>query len=266
MAWVKEFSGAIGTSNTLQITVPAGGVTAGHFLALGLASSSQTAAPTWTVTDSRQNSWTINPTYGKKTVTGSFDTVALATCVLATTLQAGDIITATSSTGTVTRLAGSVEEFADVISGIDIGSTGDNGGVSTTAVTSGSFTTNNASELLVGAVCMVSAGRTYTPTAPWSGGTKVATTVGTAERAVVVQWQSVSATGTYASSGTFNTGAIFAAVGAGYSISTGGARSGNAKVWNGSAWVGHPAKVWNGSAWVAHQAKGWNGSTWTVGK
>lgn len=43
-------------------------------------------------------------------------------------------------------------------------------------------------------------------------------------------------------------------------------RSGKPKVWNGSAWVAHPAKVWNGSAWVTHAIKGYDGSTWIASK
>lgn len=43
-------------------------------------------------------------------------------------------------------------------------------------------------------------------------------------------------------------------------------RSGKPKVWNGSAWVAHPAKAWNGSAWVTHAIKGYDGSGWVKSK
>lgn len=39
---------------------------------------------------------------------------------------------------------------------------------------------------------------------------------------------------------------------------------GNAKVWNGSAWVTKPVKYWNGSAWVTKPVKHWNGSAWVT--
>ena len=39
---------------------------------------------------------------------------------------------------------------------------------------------------------------------------------------------------------------------------------GNAKVWNGSAWVAKPVKVWNGSAWVTKPVKRWNGTAWVT--
>lgn len=40
--------------------------------------------------------------------------------------------------------------------------------------------------------------------------------------------------------------------------------AGNAKVWNGSAWVAKPVKVWNGSAWVTKPVKRWNGTAWVT--
>lgn len=40
--------------------------------------------------------------------------------------------------------------------------------------------------------------------------------------------------------------------------------TGNAKVWNGSAWVAKPVKVWNGSAWVTKPVKRWNGTAWVT--
>lgn len=45
-----------------------------------------------------------------------------------------------------------------------------------------------------------------------------------------------------------------------------GARSGKVKVWNGAAWVAHPAKVWNGAEWVTRKAKGHNGTEFIDGK
>lgn len=39
---------------------------------------------------------------------------------------------------------------------------------------------------------------------------------------------------------------------------------GNAKVWNGSAFVAKPVKMWNGSSWVAKPVKYYNGSTWVT--
>lgn len=44
------------------------------------------------------------------------------------------------------------------------------------------------------------------------------------------------------------------------------ARTGKAKVWNGSTWVQHPVKRWSGTAWELHPAKGWTGFQWLIGK
>jgi hypothetical protein len=265
MAWVKEFSAtsSVSATNTLIATVPAGGVSAGHFLVLGIAHRG-TGVATWGVTDSRSNAWTVNLTKAVGAATG--DAAVMVTCVVATTLQAGDTITMTSSTATVDRIAACFEEFDDIVTAIDTSSTNDNAGASSASPTSLSFTTTQNDELLIGVLNMVSIGRVYTPDAPWTAGTKIATSSGTGDRAVVVQWRTVATTGSYAASGTFNSSALYAFVGAGFKTSAVAPRTGKAKVWNGSAWVAHPAKVWNGSSWVAHPMKGWDGSSWTTGK
>jgi hypothetical protein len=264
MAWVKEFSGISNTAatNTLAVTVPAGGVSAGHFLVLGITNSG-TGASTWGVTDSRSNTWTVQLA---KQVQVTGNTGTLVTCVPTTSLQAGDTITMTSSTGTVDRIAACFEEFDDIVTAIDTSSTNDNTGASSAAPTSLSFTTTQGTELLIGVLNMVSPGRVYTPTAPWTAGTKILTTNGAGDRAVVVQWQSVSVTGSYASTGTFNSSATYSMLGAGFKVTAAGPRTGKAKVWDGSAWVSHPAKVWDGSAWVTHPMKGWDGAAWKLGK
>lgn len=268
MAWVKEFSGISNTpvTNTLQVTVPAGGVPAGHFLVLGIAHRG-TGTPTWAVTDSRSNTWTINPTFGTDLIGATADGGVMATCVVATTLLAGDTITMTSSTGTIDRIAACFEEFDDNVTQVaaDAGSTNDNGGAQGNVLTSGTFNTTQNDELLIGVLNMVSIGRVFTQDAPWTAGTKIATSSGSGDRAVVVVWRTVSSTGTYAATGTFNTSAFYSFLAAGYKIST-TPRTGYAKVWDGGAWVSHPAKVWNGSAWVTHKMRGWDGSGWTIGK
>lgn len=268
MAWVKEFSAASSSSNQLLVfTVPAGGIASGNFLALGLGYVASGSAPSsWAISDSRGNNWSINPTYGTKVLTGTFGGATLATCVVSISLQAGDNITAVASGGTVTRIAGVIEEFDDPITGFDAGSSNDNSGSVATSITSGSFATTQPNELLLGVVYFVNVGRTYTPDAGWTAGTKIATTNGTGDRAVIMQWQSVSSAGLYASTGTININGQYVALGAGYTISAGGARTGKAKVWNGTAWVAHPTKVWDGSSWVPHKAKGYSGTGWVIGK
>lgn len=266
MAWVKEFSGISNTSvtNTLQVTVPAGGIAAGHFLILGIASSG-TGIPTWNVIDSRSNTWTVNLTDPIAPSGGNCG--AMVTCVVSTSLLAGDIITLTSSTATVDRIAACVEEFDDIVTGIDTSSTNDNGGATGSVLTSGSFTTTQNDELLVGVLNMVSIGRVFTADSPWTAGTKITTTSGSGDRGVVVVWRPVSSIGTYAATGTFTGGsALYSFLAAGFKTSVVVPRSGKAKVWDGSAWVSHPMKVWNGGAWVEHDAKGWDGSAWVIGK
>lgn len=268
MAWVKEASGATGASSaTVTITVPAGGFPSGHLLVLGvIAVVSGGTPPSMSVTDTAGNTWVSDRSV--LPITGTTTYVQQFSSVLTSTLSAGNTITVTASGNTPTRYAASVQEFDDTISGKDTGSSNDNGGSSTSIITSGSFTTTNADTLIVGTLGLISQSRTLTPGGGYTAGTKVVSTNGSGDRAVQVEWRTVSSTGSYTANGTLDVGSIYAMLGQAYIISGGGGgpRTGQAKVWNGSAWVGHPAKVWNGSAWVTHEAKGWNGSSWIVGK
>jgi hypothetical protein len=274
MAWVKEASGATGASSaTVTITVPAGGFPSGHLLVLGVCCVvSGASAPNLSVSDTRSNTWasdrSILPITGATTYVQQFSTV------VSTTLNAGDTITITASGNTPSRYAASVQEFDDTISGKDTGSTFDNGGSSSASISSGNFTTTNANTLIVGTLGLVSQARTLTPGGVYTAGTKVASTGGSSDRAVQLEWKTVSSAGTYVANGTLNSGSIYGMLAQAYIISGGGGGggggprpgSGNPKVWNGSAWVAHPAKVWNGSAWVAHKAKGWDGTDWVESK
>lgn len=51
-----------------------------------------------------------------------------------------------------------------------------------------------------------------------------------------------------------------------YNFSLAPARSGFAKVWNGTSWVPHQGKTWNGTAWVNHPIKGYDGANWITAK
>ncbi len=266
MAWVKEFSAASsGTGNSINVTVPTGGVPIGHFLVVGIGAAVNTNYPNWLVTDTRSNSWTNEHMIP---LTGSFGGATLYTCKVTTALLAGDTITVSSSSGSVQRLAVGVEEFDDNVNAFDTKAVNEDTST-TTVVTSGSFTTSHANELLVTVLYFVNQARVLTPSAGWTPGTKIVTTAGSGNRAVQLLWRSVSSTGSYTAGGTFDLGGNYAIIAASYELTIGGgggSRTGNAKVWNGSSWVSHPVKVWNGSAWVDHDIKGYDGSTWIVGK
>jgi hypothetical protein len=264
MAWVKEVSAATGiTTPTVSLTVPAGGFPAGHFLVLGIVLVvSGVADPAVAVSDSKGNTWITDRSI--QPITGQATYVLQSSLVVATTLNAGDTITVNAPGNTPNRYAVTLQEFDDVVASKDAGSTNDNGGASTASLTSGSFTTANANNLIVNIVGLVSSARVFTPGINYTGGTKVVSTAGTGDRAVVAQWRYVTSTGTFTTPGTLNTGSVFGSTAQAYSL--GAARSGKAKVWDGSAWVSHPVKVWDGSAWVAHPAKGYDGSSWVTGK
>jgi hypothetical protein len=76
---------------------------------------------------------------------------------------------------------------------------------------------------------------------------------------------SLSATSTLtvvAVSDKFATVALVATSTLGATGVTVGAITGQPKVWNGTAWVKHPAKVWTGAAWPQKPIKKWDGSSW----
>ena len=269
MAWVKEASNVSSASSaTCVVTVPTGGFPSGHLLVVGaVAVVSGASNPNLTVTDSQGNTWVNDRTIAP--ITGQNTYVTLTSTIVTTTLNAGDTITVTGAGNTPNRIAVTIQEFDDTISGKDTGSTNDNGGTSSASVNSGSFTTANADNLIVNVVGLVSAARIPTAGTNYTLGTKVASTNGTGDRAVYAQWRYVTSTGSYTTPSTLNTGSIYGSLGQGYIISTGGGggpRTGKAKVWNGSAWVSHPVKVWNGSSWVEHPAKGHDGTQWVIGK
>jgi len=211
------------------------------------------------VSDSKGNTWVADRTVAP--ITGQTTYVLQSSTLVTTTLNAGDTITVNAPGNTPNRFAVTVQEFNDIVASNDTGSVNDNGGASSSNLTSGSFTTVNPNNLIVNVVGLVSAGRTFTPGTNYHGGTKVASTNGTGDRAVVAQWRYVTNTSLFTTPSSLNAGSIYASVAQAYT-----GRSSNAKVWNGSSWASHPVKVWDGSGWVVHQAKGHDGSSWVVGK
>jgi hypothetical protein len=259
MPRVQEFSGIQNTSSTTcAVTVPAGGIPAGDLLVLGIETNA-TALPTVTVTDTAGNTWTLDG----QIQTASSGSTHQFRAVLATALNAGDTITVTLAAA-LSRIAVSVQHFDDGIIAVDNGANGNNGGASSSFPTTDIFGTTHADALIVGTMGIVSAARTFTAGTDYTAGTKVATTNGSGDRAVVMQWQYVSAIDDYVSNGTFNTGSLYGAIARAYALGDPGdpGGTGKAKVFVGGAWTAHPFKTWNGTAWQTRTAKRWNGTTW----
>ena len=270
-SFVQEFSGWSDTSSaSTSITIPAGGVPAGHGLVISLAAITN-ALPTIsgvTTVDSKGNTYaTLHTTTG-----GTVTTVgAMLYSNISTALVSGDTITLTPDRTTI-RLAANVYEF-DTGLVPDVTSHFDNGGNSSASMTSGvTAVTAHADELVVGSFVMVNPGRTFTPGAGWSGGTKIMTTNGSGDRAVATEYKFVSSLGTQEAIGTLNSSGTWAASVWAFSfVDDGGGgedpiRSGRPKVWNGTTWQAYTARVWNGAEWVSYAAKGYNGSEWIASK
>jgi hypothetical protein len=258
-SFLQQFGGQTSASGTTTtITVPAGGITAGHSLVLSMVTLTALAPAVSTVsgTDTRGNAYSF---LGQAPVTGATTSVVMLASNITATLAAGDTITLTTDVA-ATRTAVSVHEY-DVTLTADVQATADNGGVSTAALTTGTTaTTSSANELVVGAFALVSSGRIFTVGSGYAEGTKVLSTFGSGDRAVVAEYKFVATTGTQTATGSLNSSALYVGMVQTFTYAAGGGGggggsprpgSGNPKVWNGSAWVAHPAKVWNdGTAWV----------------
>lgn len=221
--------------------------------------------------DTRGNTYASGIVRQHSGTTNGNISVAIIYGNISTTLQAGDTITITPNTST-NRVAVSVYEF-DVTLTADKSAANDEGDNSASFMTStATTTTTTANELVVGAFALVNPGRIFTLGSGFSEGTKIQTTGGTSDRAIVAEYKFVTSTGAQTATGTLNSSGFWVAAVQTFSYSGGGGGggprpgTGRPKVWNGSAWVAHDAKVWNGSAWVAHKAKGWDGSNWVESK
>jgi hypothetical protein len=259
MAHIQEIPGFFNTSNTVcTVTVPAGGIPVGALLILGIGTNAATL-PTITVTDAAGNTWSND---------GEIQTAASGSthqfrAVVGNSLAAGQLITVTFAAA-LSKCAVSVQQFDDGIIAIDGGSNGNSGGASSNTPTTGAFTPTHASALLVATFGLVSAGRVFTAGGSYTAGTKVATTSGAGDRAVVMEWQYVSVIASYVGNGTLNSSSLYGAVARSYALGTPGASggTGKAKVFVGGAWTSHPFKTWNGTAWQTHLGKRWDGTAW----
>lgn len=126
---------------TLAITVPAGGVPAGHTLIVRVATDYSAGAPT--VADSRGNVYTRDRTAPNS---GNTMRASIFSCPVTTALQEGDNITVTSASVTARSIA--ADEFANVLQPVSVDVT--NGATNTSASPTITITTTHANDLLVG--------------------------------------------------------------------------------------------------------------------
>lgn len=213
MTHVGEFSTAgAGSAASGVLTVPAGGVSVGETLFVGVASI---APGTVSATDDAGNTYTLDQS---RTITSATSHIALLHTVVTSALAENDEITVAFG-ATVTRWAIQAQYFDDEVTSVDTGDWGDNGGAGTTALDMGDPASDDTSGLYVVAVNMLNVGRTFTPGAGWTAGTKVQSTVGTGDRAIQMMWR--TGTGAQSATATFNTSGSFVGASQGYGLDAG---------------------------------------------
>lgn len=210
--------------------------------------------------DSRHNTWR----FVRSVRTGVLDTSTLIMyCYVESTLNIGDTITFSFNGVVADRIAISVAHFNDPLTA-DVGTVTDGGGVNTTNLfTPATATTTDANELVIGMFALNSPSRTFTATNGFTALTKVQTTNGASDRAIVPEYKYVSSTGTYTANGTLDLGSEYSGVVQTFRLAIPpDVRTGRAKTWDGSAWTARDVKTWNGSAWGRHRMKGVRASGW----
>jgi hypothetical protein len=181
----------------MSVTVPAGGVPAGHTVIASAAVG--TFAGARSCSDSQGNTYTVD-------VVSASNDLFVCSGQITTALLAGDTITM-SYPGFGGTSTGSANEFAGLLSPKTTdGSSVD--GFSGSAISSGNITTTQANDLLFGTVrqANTSTAPTFTPTAatpPWN----IVGTVGVGTTTSPKQWPAyrvVFSTGTYSYAGTLS--------------------------------------------------------------
>lgn len=237
MAREAEFSGILNASNTVFTIAVTAAVAVGKFVVVS-ASSASTAALTATATDSRENTYVNDIARHVGTSGGGHQ---LRTKVATgKALQIGDVITVTFS-GAATRAAGVAGVYGEDIASASSGASADAGATPSTILNTGNLTPGTIGDLIVGTVNLVSAGRTYTADAGWNQSTKIASTSGSGDRAVVQQWRNATAATPQAMSGVITVGgsALWSIMAESYALTVvAPGRTGRLK-WNG---VNKPTK------------------------
>ena len=154
LAFVKQGGSTANKTTTAPswtITVPAGGHAAGNLLVIATGWFPAGATITLSsVTDPRGNTYAIlDP--GVPSSTSNTGTMALAASRLTTALQAGDVITITTTAATgPSRWIVVSAEFSGASTTDDGGANTNSGGVLSQPTNSGSFTPSGATDLIIG--------------------------------------------------------------------------------------------------------------------
>ena len=184
MTRILDFGGGSTGNTPTTVTVPSPGVAVGETIvvAVGVLNGSLVTNPATTITDSGGNEYAVVTT---AQMTGSTTGVLLAYSVATHALASGATITFTPGNDP-SRTAVSVQVFDEEVTSRG---TSDSGvaETATATLTAGSPSSTDTAALYVAAWCLVNSGRTFTPGAGWTAGTKQVSTNGSGDRAIVVQ-------------------------------------------------------------------------------
>ena len=179
---------------TSAVTLSAG-ISAGHTLigAVCWEASAGSVPTISSIVDSRSNTWTTTPDVS--ILAGTTLAVAIIRARVTTSLQVGDTITVTISTAR-TRWAWQIDEFDDVNSGTPKDQTASNAPGSSASLSTGTTSATAQNYELLYAAFGFGTGRTVTIPSGWSGGSQVATSAGSTDRALQTIWSYQAAAGT----------------------------------------------------------------------
>lgn len=193
IAFVRTFTGLDDFSAVVAITVPAAGCAAGNLLVVSVGGYTEGTTLT-SVTDTQTNSYSVIA-LPVTTFTSQSISIGIAYSILGTSLVSGNTITATF-TG-ANGIAATVDEYSGITPSSPLDQNTSQLGSFGSSHTSGSVTTTQADELLVG-FHVFPTGRSWTPTGSFNENTEFDPFAFQVQQ---TQYRIVSSTGSYASTG-----------------------------------------------------------------
>jgi len=196
------------TNATSQTFTFSSAVSTGHTLIGTVNVTELTSSPTFTVTDSKGNTYSVDA----QVTSATTDVVAVFSAPITVALTTSDTITVQLSDGNHNRWAISVEDFDDILaSPKDKTSTGVATG--TSSMSSGTTAaTTNTNELVFGGFGFTNGPtQTFTPGAGFTNST-LQTTTGTTIRSVCNEWKYINSTGTQTATATLSSNSTWGAV------------------------------------------------------
>lgn len=194
------------TSNSFQINVTTA-LSTGNTIIGAIASENNAGhAPALTITDVRGNTYTIDRQMVD--VNNNTVTVTIFSARVTSALSVNDKITVSNGSETRTRWLATVQAFDDIIAGTRVDKTASNAAASSSFSSGTTAATTDPTELVYAAFGF--GVRTFTPGSGFTASAQVATTVGSADRALNSEWQYVAITGPQTATATASSSVTYA--------------------------------------------------------